>query len=139
MLKTIGAAVGGVLCITAGRYLYNLYCTYISVCKKIEAIELRNKTAAITYYDNYVVITYEHLNTQYRVSLPYDRALIAKMSNFYVTAEKGEHAIDISQAGGIPYLVSANDLNVDYIRVYDMDKAEERIYRNDTIPLFGIE
>ena len=139
MLKTIGATVGGLLCITAGRYIYNFYCTYVNVCKKIEAIELYTNTASIKYYDNYVVITYEHLNTPYRVSLPYDRALIAKMSNFYVTAEKGEHVIDISQAGGIPYLVSANDLNVDYIRVYDMDEQEERIYKNDTIPLFGIE
>lgn len=82
-----------------------------------------------------VKIGYHRCGLDYNIVAPYRRELVSKMAGSQVWCSKDDVLIDITQQPGIPYLISANMLDADYI-VVKKGGLETR-FTGDQIPNFG--
>lgn len=97
-------------------------------------------TLTISDTDETALLTYNRLNTQYTVSLPYNRRKVASMNQFTVhLLYKNQGPLNITQEPGIPYIVSANQLGGVAIEVIDSDTGNKVTYSGDQIPMYCVE
>ena len=89
----------------------------------------------------YAYITYKRFNDEYKVYLPYSRKNCVKMLSYKVILQKenGSKEIDITQQPGIPYLLSAADLEGDRIIISDKSTGKSHVYEGTEIPYYGVE
>ena len=116
-------------------YTYKMYNKYTHMMDKINQIKIVNKKNDIIIHNKYIEIKYTYMNENYTLRVPYDKTKIATMVNYNVFSNKGNEMFDITQQPGIPYLVSANDLDVDGISVFNLDTENIDTYIN-TAPMY---
>lgn len=86
------------------------------------------------------ILTYQRLNRNYIVTLPYSRRQIVPMAQFTVhLLRDNEPPLDITQQPGIPYLTSASDLGGSAIRITNEDTGFSFLYKNSHVPMYGSE
>ena len=109
-------------------YSYQLYKKYYSMMDKINQIKIANNNNPVKFFNKYMQINYSYMNQNYILNIPYDKTQIANMLNYNVYAVYNEDYVEITQQPGIPYLITADALEVDYISVNNSDTENENRY-----------
>ena len=109
-------------------YSYQLYKKYCLMMNKINQIKIANNNNPVKFFNKYMQINYSYMNQNYILNIPYDKTQIANMVNYNVYAVYNEDYVEITQQPGIPYLITADALEVDYISVNNSDTENENRY-----------
>ncbi len=91
-------------------------------------------------HNNSIIMKYDYMGNNNHLVLPYNRTKISNMINYTATLHlaNGVH-IDITQKAGIPYMVSAHDLEGNYIRIINTETGIYRDYIGKFIPMYADE
>ncbi len=79
-------------------------------------------------------IKYSRFNTNYLLFVPYNRKLAVKTGTHKALLVKGQEEIDITQQPGIPYLITAEQLGGECIKII-RDETVTKFYRNEVVKL----
>jgi len=119
---------------TSIYYLYRKY--NVGVLLKF----LNNKKININYINNSATIEYEYFGQNYKLSIPYNRKKLINMTNYKVELFFTDKTpINITQQPGIPYILSANDLGGEYIKISNMENGLSHNYDNKQVPMYADE
>ena len=119
---------------TRGKNLYSL----------INKLDLDTSKQEIRSYvdindeGNEITISYNHFGESFKLVLPYNRSLVAKMGMFTakLVYEDGR-TVDITQQPGIPYVLSPSDLGGQEIIITNRSNGNTITYI--TAPMYGVE
>jgi hypothetical protein len=120
---------------TSIYYLYNKY--NVGVVLKL----LNDKKIIINYNNNSAMIEYEYFGQNYKLSIPYNRKKLINMSDYKAELffNDDKPSLNITQQPGIPYILSANDLGGEYIKITNMETGLSHNYDNKNIPMYADE
>jgi hypothetical protein len=91
-------------------------------------------------FNNYAIIRYELMAQSYYLTVPYNQKYLIKMLGLRAYIIRDQKLCDnITQQPGIPYTVSANQLEADGILIINDDTGESHIYEADQSPQYAIE
>lgn len=114
----------------AGYKLYGLYYKYNSILQSMKV----TKPNSIELHENYAIIPYSYNGGDYNVRIPYIRSKVCHMDAFIVWAETKEGSVNITQQPGIPYLLTAEQLDCETITVHNVDT--DQYYQYSDQPLY---
>lgn len=83
-------------------------------------------------------VSYQQLGSNYTLSVPYCRKYVAPMSQYKAELVGSETTI-ITQQPGVPYLVSAEELGGDLIRITNEETNKQYEYVLDIPPMYAEE
>lgn len=85
-------------------------------------------------------VSYLRLNKEYTLFVPYSRTKSLSMIEINAfLVKRGGEKVDITQQPGIPYLVSAYDMNAEKIILLNNKTGKSFDYLHKTMPLYGDE
>ena len=119
---------------TSIYYLYRKY--NVGVLLKF----LNNKKIIINYINNSAIIEYEYFGQNYKLSIPYNRKKLINMTNYKAELFFNDKPpLNITQQPGIPYILNANDLGGEYIKISNMENGLSHNYDNKQVPMYADE
>lgn len=119
---------------TSIYYLYRKY--NVGVLLKF----LNNKKININYINNSATIEYEYFGQNYKLSIPYNRKKLINMTNYKAELFfNDKQPLNITQQPGIPYILNANDLGGEYIKISNMENGLSHNYDNKQVPMYADE
>jgi hypothetical protein len=120
---------------TSIYYLYRKY--NVGVVLKF----LNNKKIIINYINNNsAMIEYEYFGQNYKLSIPYNRKKLINMSDYKAEfCFNDKPSLNITQQPGIPYILNANDLGGEYIKITNMETGLSHNYDNKKVPMYADE
>ena len=91
-------------------------------------------------HNNSIIMKYDYMGNNNHLVLPYNRKKVSNMINYTASLHlpNGKH-IDITQKAGIPYIVSAHDLEGNYIRIINTETGIYHDYIDKFIPMYADE
>lgn len=118
---------------------YQQFNTIRSLINNIQ-IQNENKKSGFetSESDKCAIIRYDIMGKQYTIYTQYNRSKVSQMSSIYVACHynNGQKEFDITQQPGIPYTITPNLLEVDYIKAIELNSGKTHIYRGDTSPMY---
>ena len=113
--------------------MYRLYNKYNDILRHMKS---ENSGNTVKIYDNYMEIMYLYMNKDYVLRVPYNPSLISKMTQYVVISNTLGKQMDITQQPGVPYLITAKELNSENIIVNDLDNDTVKVYTCKP-PMYG--
>lgn len=113
-------------------------CLVIYLLNKSFSLPKENKIR-INEFDSCISLSYNYINQEYHLYVPFNRDYIIAMNHFKVELVSNSCTIDITQQPGIPYLITARDLGGDNIIITNQENGKTFVYDKDTCPMFGKE
>lgn len=90
--------------------------------------------------DNFVKLSRMKRGLSHNFFIPYDRRHTARMNQYSVDLIKEDNtSTSITQYPGIPYMLSATEMNGKFISVRDEETGRGHIYRKDEVPGYCME
>jgi hypothetical protein len=133
--KMIVSVVGAVS-IYVSYKCYKLYKNYEKILENIQTNIVENNNVLI--FDEYIEISYSHLNKQYTVRVPFSGDKIPLTTQYMVIGKDvSGNEVDLTQQPGIPYILSPSEMNLQYIVVYNLLEDTSETYYGDDIPMYG--
>lgn len=107
--------------------------SYLAVQLFMLYLKVKKNTCSIDTKE-FIKLKYVYQNREYMLLFPFDMTKVNKMKNLKVTLHSNDKQIDITQQPGVPYLLSANQLDGEYITV--TNGINTITYDGETIPEF---
>lgn len=111
---------------------------YKTVVKTINAFN--SPESEFTLGESNVTIHYARMGHAHQFSIPYNRKMVAKMSQIKVYLHRDHESVhDITQQPGIPYVITAHELGGKYILAINEDDGQTFKYEKDVQPQYCVE
>lgn len=111
----------------------------VPFCSKILYFGCNKSLQDIIINEKCAIIPYNYVGQKYFIFLPYKLEYVLPMSFLKVELCKRGQCFDITQQPGLPYLVTARELDGDYIKITNIENGKFHVYGPDVLPQYGQE